>query len=63
MDHGRQKFVEIRCAVCHIPELPLKSLIFTEPNEFNVGRDLRPDAVDAVLEIDLSEFASELRNG
>ena len=60
VDHGRQKFVEIRCAVCHVPELPLESLIFTEPNEFNVGRDLRPDAVDAVLEIDLSEFASEL---
>ena len=57
---GRQKFTDIGCALCHIPELPLESLTFTEPNEFNVGRDLRPDAVDAVLEIDLSAFASEL---
>ncbi len=57
---GRQKFESIGCALCHIPELPLESLTFTEPNEFNVGRDLRPDAVDAVLEIDLSEFAGEL---
>ena len=58
---GRQKFESIGCALCHIPELPLESLVFTEPNEFNEGRDLRPDTVDAVLEIDLSEFASELR--
>ena len=58
---GRQKFESIGCALCHVPELPLESLTFTEPNEFNVGRDLRPDAVEAVLEIDLSEFASELR--
>ena len=58
---GRQKFEAIGCALCHIPELPLESLIFTEPNEFNVGKDLRPDAVDAVLEIDLSQFASELK--
>ncbi len=58
---GRQKFESIGCALCHVPEMPLESLTFTEPNEFNVGRDLRPDAVDAVLEIDLSEFAGELR--
>ena len=58
---GRQKFEAIGCALCHVPELPLESLVFTEPNEFNVGKDLRPDAVDAVLEIDLSQFASELK--
>ena len=58
---GRQKFEAIGCALCHIPELPLESLVFTEPNEFNVGKDLRPDAVDAVLAIDLSQFASELK--
>ena len=58
---GRQKFEDIGCALCHVPELPLESLVFTEPNEFNVGKDLRPDAVDAVLEIDLSAFASELK--
>lgn len=58
---GRQKFESIGCALCHVPELPLESLTFTEPNEFNVGRDLRPDAVDAVLEIDLSEFAGDLQ--
>ncbi len=58
---GREKFEAIGCGLCHIPELPLESLVFTEPNEFNVGRDLRPEAVDAVLEIDLSEYASELK--
>ena len=61
VEAGRNTFSEIGCASCHIPELPLESLIFTEPNEFNVGRDLRPEAVDAVLEIDLSEYASELK--
>ena len=58
---GRQKFEAVGCALCHIRELPLESLVFTEPNEFNVGRDLTPDTVDAVLEIDLSQFASEIR--
>ncbi|MCY4474189.1 MAG: thiol oxidoreductase [Chloroflexi bacterium] len=58
---GRQKFTDIGCALCHIPELPLESLVFTEPNEFNIGKDLRPEATDAVLEIDLSDLASELR--
>ena len=58
---GRQKFEAIGCALCHVPELPLESLVFSEPNEFNVGKDLRPDAVDALLEIDLSQFASEIR--
>ncbi len=58
---GRQKFTDVGCALCHIPELPLESLVFTEPNEFNVGKDLRPKATDAVLEIDLSDFSSELR--
>ena len=58
---GKQKFESIGCALCHVPELPLESLIFTEPNEFNVGRDLRPEDNVAVLEIDLSEYASELK--
>ena len=58
---GREKFESIGCALCHVPELPLESLVFTEPNEFNVGKDLRPDAVDAVLEIDLSQFTSEFK--
>ena len=58
---GKQKFESVGCALCHIPDLPLESLIFTEPNEFNVGRDLRPESVEAVLEIDLSQFAGELQ--
>ncbi len=58
---GKAKFESIGCALCHIPELPLESLTFTEPNEFNVGLDLRPDAVDAVLAIDLSQFADDLK--
>ncbi len=56
---GRAKFEEIGCASCHVPALPLESLIFTEPNEFNVGRDLRPSTVENVLSIDLSKFSDD----
>ncbi len=61
VEHGRATFDAVGCATCHVPELPLESLVFTEPSEFNVGRDLRADAVEGLVEIDLSEFAGELR--
>lgn len=57
VERGREQFGAIGCASCHIPALPLESLVFTEPNEFNLGRDLRPGSVERVLEIDLSELA------
>lgn len=60
VESGRQTFDNIGCARCHIPVLPLESLIFTEPNEFNVGKDLRPSMVDNVLSIDLSKYSEQL---
>lgn len=57
VERGRDQFGAIGCASCHIPALPLESLVFTEPNEFNLGRDLRPGSVERVLEIDLTELA------
>lgn len=32
---GEDKFRDIGCVTCHIPELPLVDSIFTEPNPFN----------------------------
>lgn len=61
VEKGRAAFADIGCSSCHIPELPLESLIFTEPNEFNVGRDLRPETGRAVLEIDLNQYADGLK--
>ncbi len=57
VERGREQFGAIGCTSCHVPALPLESLVFTEPNEFNLGRDLRPGSVERVLEIDLSELA------
>ena len=57
VEYGREQFGAIGCTSCHIPALPLESLVFTEPNEFNLGRDLRPGSVERLLEIDLTELA------
>lgn len=52
---GERKFVQIGCATCHIPVLPLdrRGWVFTEPNPFNPPGNLRPDEAPA-LTIDLS---------
>lgn len=55
---GRERFEAIGCTECHTPALPLESLIFTEPNEFNLGRDLRPGSVERLLEVDLTDLAT-----
>jgi hypothetical protein len=41
---GEQRFVEIGCATCHRPSLPLddRGWIFVEPNPFNLPGNLRP---------------------
>ncbi len=59
VERGRERFEAIGCAECHIPALPLESLVFTEPGEFNFGRDLRPATVENVLSIDLSDYSGE----
>lgn len=35
VENGEMLFEEIGCASCHVPELPLESCMFTEPNPFN----------------------------
>ena len=53
--NGRQRFIEIGCAVCHIPALPLdrNGWIYSEPNPYNPSGNLRlGDA--PVLSVDLT---------
>jgi len=54
---GEQRFSDIGCANCHIPELPLtnKGWIYSEPNPYNPSGNLRvgdaaPLAVDLISE-------------
>lgn len=58
---GRALFDQLQCSACHIPEMPLASLLFVEPGPFNPDNDLRPEDVTAVFEVDLSPFIKGLR--
>jgi CxxC motif-containing protein (DUF1111 family) len=39
--NGEKLFAKIGCATCHIPSLPLKNWIYTEPNPYNPPGNLR----------------------
>lgn len=45
VDAGRKRFADIGCASCHVPELPLDSAVFTEPNPYNPAGNLRAQDV------------------
>jgi mono/diheme cytochrome c family protein len=49
---GEMLFTQIGCAECHIPELPLQSSLFVEPNPYNPAGNLRPgDAPPLVVDL------------
>lgn len=52
---GEQRFVQIGCASCHIPELPLgdEGWVFTEPSPYNPPGNRRPEH-GPVLSVDLT---------
>jgi cytochrome c5 len=58
---GKALFDSVGCSACHVQEMPLKSLIFTEPGPYNSGKDLVPGKVDALLEIDLADYSPTLK--
>lgn len=39
--NGEQLFAKIGCAECHVPSLPLRSTVFTEPDPYNTAGNLR----------------------
>ncbi len=53
---GETRFAEIGCAECHIPALPLESLIFQDPNPYENAGTLRPSDVDHAIQLDLSQL-------
>jgi hypothetical protein len=54
VERGRKVFVDVGCASCHVPELPLESAVFTEPGPYNPPGNLRAQDVKAVFRLDLS---------
>ena len=54
VERGETLFSEIGCAVCHVPELPLASSIFTEPSPFNPTGKLQLSEVSEPFAVDLT---------
>lgn len=54
ISRGERLFMQVGCGVCHVPELPLRSAVFSEPNPFNPVGNLRPGDAPA-LAVDLND--------
>jgi len=54
VEHGRNLFASIGCAVCHVPSLPLDDAVYTEPNPYNPSGNLRVADVSRAIAIDLN---------
>ena len=52
-ERGESLFSSLGCAGCHVPELPLESAVFSEPNPFNPSGKLQVNDVESPLEADL----------
>jgi hypothetical protein len=56
---GEEKFIQVGCATCHQPALPLDNWgwFYSEPNPFNPAGNLQPgDAPDLVLDLNSGSF-------
>jgi hypothetical protein len=53
---GEKRFGELGCASCHRAELPLKSLVFTDPAPYDMAGTLRAGEVKQGITIDLAQF-------
>ncbi|MFN3249975.1 di-heme oxidoredictase family protein [Roseibium album] len=51
---GESVFGEIGCASCHVPALPLESLIFHDPGPFDTAGTLRQSDMEKTLALDLA---------
>ncbi|MEO0496174.1 MAG: di-heme oxidoredictase family protein [Pseudomonadota bacterium] len=52
---GQATYVDIGCATCHVPALPLDSTIFSDPGPLDMAGTLRADEAEA-LSYDLAMF-------
>jgi hypothetical protein len=59
---GAKLFESLGCSSCHVPALPLKSLVFTDPAPYDMAGTLRAGEVKKPIAIDLAEqpFARRL---
>ena len=59
---GEDLFGKVGCTECHIPALPLDSLVFQDPGPFDTAGTLRQSDVDKPLSLDLGtlEWAKSL---
>ncbi|HLW90074.1 MAG TPA: di-heme oxidoredictase family protein [Roseiarcus sp.] len=59
---GEKEFSTIGCASCHIQELPLKSMIFTDPAPYDMAGTLRTGETGEEIKLDLAKlpFAAQL---
>ena len=55
---GEQRFKEVGCSECHVPALPLRSRVFSEPNPYNRPGSLVPGDVEGQITLPL-----EIRDG
>ncbi len=51
---GERLFEQIGCTACHVPEMTLRSRMFTEPNPFNPPGNLRPLDVAQPFSFDMT---------
>jgi cytochrome c peroxidase len=52
---GAARFEALGCGSCHVPALPLKSMIFTDPAPYDMAGTLRAGEVKRGIAIDLSQ--------
>tara|TARA_B100000674_G_C37907196_1_gene946689 strand:+ start:304 stop:1716 length:1413 start_codon:yes stop_codon:yes gene_type:complete len=57
---GKEIFNNIGCASCHMPTLPLKSLMFVEPGPFNTEISTTLAESENTLVVDLEDYVSKL---
>ena len=55
-DEGRALFGRIGCETCHVPELPLESTFFAEPNPYNPAGNLRVAEDSRRMKVDLAKM-------
>jgi hypothetical protein len=53
---GKEQFVQIGCAQCHRPALPLRSTLFSDPGPFDAAGTLRATEVSNKIEYDLADL-------
>jgi Di-haem oxidoreductase, putative peroxidase len=60
---GAKEFSSLGCSSCHIRELPLKSMLFTDPAPYDMAGTLRPGETGEEITLDLSKlpFADQLQ--